>query len=458
MDRTRWFWTSLFLVGGALFTLVAVPVVGQQQAQSDQPERQGEFQPLLQKASHLIGLKVQNPAGEDLGRIDDLVLSANEDRVSYAVLARGGFLGIGDKYFAIPWSALTMSAANDAMVLDVEKDRLKAAPGFNKDNWPNMGDPRWSQGVHQFYQEESQQYRENQPTNGDVSAEAETADQPGQRTTVAKDKMEFRRLSKVIGTEVKNLEGVSLGDVENVVIDMHEGRLVYAILSWGGILGIGEELAAAPWSALEARPRLDTFRLDVTKNSLKSIAYNEGDAPDLSNPAYARRIHSHFDQEPYWQVFGYVEGDGTLSSEPWLPGSTYNENFDPEQIQTIRGTIQSVGTFRPDTNALPGLRLRVKTTDGGTVTVYAGPEAYAHRQGIEFYYGDRVTVKGSSTKVNGRSVLMAGQIQKGDQTLELRSPTGEPKWTTEDLRAVPARERQAQREAQKQHPQKDANK
>ena len=79
------------------------------------------------------------------------MLDIRTGRISYAVLSFGGFLGMGEKLFAVPWSALTLDTVNKRFVLDVEKDRLENAPGFDKHQWPNMEDPDWAKGIHDYY-------------------------------------------------------------------------------------------------------------------------------------------------------------------------------------------------------------------------------------------------------------------------------------------------------------------
>ena len=79
------------------------------------------------------------------------MLDVNTGRVSYAVLSFGGFLGMGDKLFAVPWNALTLDTVNKRFVLNVGKARLESAPGFDKDNWPDMADPVWEDGIHSYY-------------------------------------------------------------------------------------------------------------------------------------------------------------------------------------------------------------------------------------------------------------------------------------------------------------------
>ncbi len=108
--------------------------------------------PQVMGAKTLIGDTVRNSQGEDLGNIEEIMLDTNNGRVAYAVLSFGGFLGMGEKLFAVPWSSLTLDTENEGMVLDINKEQLKKAPGFDKDHWPSMADQRWATEVHGYYQ------------------------------------------------------------------------------------------------------------------------------------------------------------------------------------------------------------------------------------------------------------------------------------------------------------------
>lgn len=107
--------------------------------------------PRLMGANTLDGNDVYNKQDEDLGDIKEIMLDMPSGRVAYAVLSFGGFLGMGEKLFAVPWSALKLDTLNHRFVLDVSKERLKEAPGFDKDVWPNMADPAWVNSVHTYY-------------------------------------------------------------------------------------------------------------------------------------------------------------------------------------------------------------------------------------------------------------------------------------------------------------------
>ncbi|MGA7180704.1 MAG: PRC-barrel domain-containing protein [Thiobacillaceae bacterium] len=107
--------------------------------------------PDLMGADTLIGNDVYNHKGEDLGDIKEIMLDMRTGKVGYAVLSFGGFLGMGEKLFAVPWNALTLDTENKRFVLNVEKDRLNNAPGFDKDKWPNMADESWEKEIHSYY-------------------------------------------------------------------------------------------------------------------------------------------------------------------------------------------------------------------------------------------------------------------------------------------------------------------
>jgi len=109
----------------------------------------------LYRGSKLIGADVENTQGENLGDIKDVVFNSR-GQLEYAVLGFGGFLGMGEKYFAVPWAALKTVAGQkpgdrEHYVLNMDKERLKNAPGFDKNNWPNMADRSWADQVYAFY-------------------------------------------------------------------------------------------------------------------------------------------------------------------------------------------------------------------------------------------------------------------------------------------------------------------
>ncbi len=102
-------------------------------------------------ATSIIGDDVVNANGDDLGKIEDLMIDCASGTVSYAVLSFGGFLGIGDKYFAVPIEVMQLDMENEKFILNESKERLEAAPGFDKGRWPEQGDTAWFSSVRSYY-------------------------------------------------------------------------------------------------------------------------------------------------------------------------------------------------------------------------------------------------------------------------------------------------------------------
>jgi sporulation protein YlmC with PRC-barrel domain len=94
-------------------------------------------------ASKVTGDRVRNPAGEDLGKIRDIVIDAATGQVAYAVLAFGGVLGMGEKLFAVPWRSLTLNTRDHEFILNVDRGRLEGATGFDPEHWPETADLSW---------------------------------------------------------------------------------------------------------------------------------------------------------------------------------------------------------------------------------------------------------------------------------------------------------------------------
>jgi sporulation protein YlmC with PRC-barrel domain len=108
------------------------------------------------RTSTIVGMNVKNRSGQELGEVKDLVIDGS-GKIHYAALSYGGFLGFNDKLFAVPWNLLHIrnDAGSDTkyIELNVEKEYLKKAPGFNSDKWPNFGDEQMTREVDTFYKD-----------------------------------------------------------------------------------------------------------------------------------------------------------------------------------------------------------------------------------------------------------------------------------------------------------------
>ena len=102
-------------------------------------------------ASTLAGDSVKNSAGENLGKLDEIMIDIPSGRIAYAVLSFGGFLKMGNKLFAVPWNVLRVNEDEKCFILEVDKATLENAPGFDKDNWPDMADTSWQNMINSYY-------------------------------------------------------------------------------------------------------------------------------------------------------------------------------------------------------------------------------------------------------------------------------------------------------------------
>jgi sporulation protein YlmC with PRC-barrel domain len=246
-------------------------------------------------ASDLIGMKVVSQKGDDLGKIEDIVVHPG-GQPSYAVLSFGGWMGVGDKLFAMPWSVLRAVEKDTAkpdsprsLVLPLEKDRLKTAPGFDKKSWPTMANPDWTKDVDAFYM-------------GDLNPNAAKPAEASARTSVIS-----WRVTELKGTNIETPTGDKLGDIKEVTIDAN-GRVSYVTLSVGGFLGIGDRLIAVPWDSLKFSLGGDKgdkklISLAFTKKQLEEApqckAGKEGMA-EMCDPKWITRVYDYYATPVYW--------------------------------------------------------------------------------------------------------------------------------------------------------------
>ncbi len=106
---------------------------------------------LVLSSSSITGTEVRNRDNKNIGEIKDLMIDCSTGEILYCVLSFGGFLGMGDKFFAVPMSAFNIDTKREEWILDVNKERLENAPGFDKNNWPQTSDNDFVNSVHSFY-------------------------------------------------------------------------------------------------------------------------------------------------------------------------------------------------------------------------------------------------------------------------------------------------------------------
>jgi sporulation protein YlmC with PRC-barrel domain len=417
---------------------------------------------------------------------------------------------MGDKYFAVPWSQFSFrpgeAAGQGVLVLkNVANADLDRAQGFDKDNWPTVANENWlgiergsamtppaggaaqtprssveeragtvpeseRSGTPMATEPRADVDREPMATEprseGDVSAAPGVAPERGMRadtgTAGRPVGIEHMRLSKLMGTDIRNLQNEDLGKLDNVMIDVNLGKPAYGIVSVrSGFLGLNKDFVAVPWSALNWTAQPGIARLDANKETLTALAFDRDNFPNLEDPQYSRQLYDRFGATPYWegQPLGFIPGQEDRAVTPPPSGAKKAPNsagtemmnhkdnhknhndkdkhalsYNPDTVQTIHGTIQNVGTYPIRGTSVQGVLLNVRTDDGKMVSVQAGPRPYVDSQNIRFNQGDPVTITGSVAKVGDREIILASRIQAADKTLALRGADGRPLWNLEQYR------------------------
>jgi hypothetical protein len=123
---------------------------------------------------------------------------------------------------------------------------------------------------------------------------------------------QLQQASKLIGMTVKNRQDETLGDVENLLVDLPSGRLVAVVLSSGGFLGMGDELSAVPPTALQFSADRDSLQLDATKEKLSSAPHFKANQwPDFAQPEQAGGVYRAYQVEPYFTTDATTDADNT---------------------------------------------------------------------------------------------------------------------------------------------------
>jgi len=295
------------------------------------------------KASDIIGMTVENPQGERLGKVEDVAVDVESGRIVQVILSTGGFIGIGETQTAVPPGALHQDAAKKVLHLDANKEKLSGAPKFETAKWSECSDSNHLSAVYSYYGQEpafSFIHRGDSVRDGlrnpdgqvvraaDASqdraptiAPAPKADGIVVRDRISGDSQslipisrlgQIQRASKIMGTTVNNLHNEKLGRVENIMLDLPSGRMLALIVASGGFLGIGDELSAIPPTALRFTADRENLQLDTTKETFSSAPHFKSNQwPDFGQPGYAGSVYRAYNVEPYFTSDMTTDGDNT---------------------------------------------------------------------------------------------------------------------------------------------------
>jgi sporulation protein YlmC with PRC-barrel domain len=223
------------------------------------------------------GTAVYDSQGKRIGKVERLVIDKAGGRVTYAVLSFGGFLGIGADHYPIPWPMLDYDENLGGYRVDITEEQLKKAPKIEQgEDWAQANRDRDEQ-VHNYW---------GQPA---PVQEAQTS------SLVTSDRVE--------GMPVYDVHGKRVGKVERLMIDKVTGQIAYAILSFGGFLGMGGEEYPIPWSMLTSNEKPDGFQIDVTEEQLKNAPkIEEGESWEQSDRERNQEVYDYWEVRYYWIV------------------------------------------------------------------------------------------------------------------------------------------------------------
>ncbi|SDA28427.1 PRC-barrel domain-containing protein [Methylobacterium sp. UNC378MF] len=127
--------------------------------------------------------------------------------------------------------------------------------------------------------------------------------QPGTADPVHKPPRRLIASDRVVGTEVRRPDGGRVGRIERLMLDKVSGRVAYAVMSFGGFLGLGEDFYTLPWSVLRFEPRQDAYVVDVTEAQLRAAPARTPEGTDpAEDGAWEDQIHRYYDAAPYWGI------------------------------------------------------------------------------------------------------------------------------------------------------------
>ena len=247
------------------------------------------------------------------------------------------------------------------------------------------------------------------------------------------------RIDKIIDSAVMNLDGKRIGTIDDLVIDIDTGNIMYAVLEFGGFMGFGDKLFAVPWHSLTAVPAEGIFIIDQSKAKLeKAPGFDKNHWPDVGDRTWGAGIYEFYRHHvPKHLVAAAPE---TSQKQKMYPGyrpyrgyatepypypsvwqNLYGEMFDPKKIETVSGEIVRVEYYEES-------RLIIYTDAKKPVLVALGPTGYLESQPNVLRPGNKVTVTGSRVIVDDTPLLIATKIKEGNEELRLRDNEGHPIW------------------------------
>lgn len=367
-----------------------------------------------------IGRNVYGAADEKIGDINDLIISRPDGHISYALIGQGGVLGIGEKVIAVPYSAFGWNPQKKAMTLPITADRLKGAPALEPGDWKTLNESSKLDATYTYFGLK----REAGP-DADDRLYRETY-----HSTLNATDMPLLRVSDIKGKTLMGDDGREIGKVDEIIFDTYSGRIAFVAVTFGGVMGIGADRVAVPWTAFDVNKEGRLYASKLDKETVRSAPrLKESEWGELQESGYAPRVYKHYNLKAPW----FERNTSTRLNEgtPGAAPNDYNRLYATGTDRKISGTVMNVD----DSSPKPGMGdiccCTVKTSgaEGEPTIVHIAPRAYLDQNGVSLKPGDAVTIRGRLVRDGDKIYLIANEITPASgKSLSVRNSDGSTPW------------------------------
>lgn len=240
----------------------------------------------LFRQQEVINTPVFDDEGKELGHVEEFIVDVRNGNIRYAAVEFTTLSG-REKLYAVPWNSLTLyrSKAGTYFRVDVPADKLRRAPGFDRDKWPSIGNRKWAEAVDVYY--------------GVVVKPGDLKTDFGTDVKSVSKVPYLMRSRNIIGMQVVNLSGKKLGTVADLLIDFSTRRVEYGILKLDGI-GLADKRFPVRFSALDLqtgkkRAADDRFALHIEHALLgRAPFFNKETWPNIRDPRWSAEIDRYY--------------------------------------------------------------------------------------------------------------------------------------------------------------------
>jgi len=219
------------------------------------PAQQAQQELASRRLSKLMGAAVFSSDTQALGNVKDIVFDGARHQAGYVIISCDKVPGLADRLAAIPYQTLQFTGGDEAR-LTVDLQTIKSGPTFARGQWPAGVAADTYSTADNYYQKQAK-----------VESNAGNA-QPA-AAEIGKEATWTQRAGDLLGRPVQNARGEGLGDLKDIVMDEKTGATLYGVLSFGGMLGVGDKYFAIPIDDFKIQPGVSGLVLDADKEQLK---------------------------------------------------------------------------------------------------------------------------------------------------------------------------------------------